>query len=83
MLIDISSKGSQFPKTVLIRNEQGGMIWQIYHVDNLKQAEILADNATMNGFECVTLNDKTDHEESFPDWKGTKGGKKLIVDSLK
>lgn len=83
MLKDISSKESQFPKTVFVRNTIGGLIWQVYHVDNLKQAESLADNATRNGFECVTLNDKTNDEETWPDWRESEGGKKLIEDSLK
>lgn len=82
MLKDISNKDSQFPKTVFIRNTTDGLVWQVYHVDNLKQAEILAVNATKNGFECVTLIDKTNDEETFPDWRESKGGKKLIEDSL-
>lgn len=83
MLKDISSEDSTFPKTLLIRNEAGGLVWQVYHVDNLKQAETLAKNASYRGFMCITLNNKTEDEETWPDWRESPGGKTIIEDSLK
>lgn len=82
MLKDISSEHSDFPKTVFVRNQMYGAVWQVYHVDNLKQAEIIATNATRNGFKCITLNDKTEDEETWPDWRETDGGKDIIERSL-
>lgn len=67
---------NNFPKTLFIRNEFGGMIWQIYHVNNLTEAERLANNATKNQFNGITLeNHQPDYEETWPDWRDTPGGK--------
>jgi len=71
MLIDESTTES-FPKTLLIRNTEDGMIWQIYHVNNGKEAEILAENALSNGFLSSTLEDHyKDEKETWPDWRET------------
>ena len=51
------SSNENFPKTLIIRNHLGGMIWQVYHVQKLNEAEKLSYNATMNGFEAITLED--------------------------
>ena len=45
-----NSKDDKFPKTLEIRNTEGGMIWQTYHINNIKEAEILAKNSFNNGF---------------------------------
>lgn len=37
MYIDISNN-KEYPKTFMVRNHNGGMIWQVYHV-NKKAAE--------------------------------------------
>jgi hypothetical protein len=59
-----------YPKTLLIRNEEGGLVWQVYHVNNLFEAKWLADNATRNGFECCKLEDyDPTYEETFPGWR--------------
>lgn len=59
-----------FPKTLMIRNHEGGMIWQIYHVDNAEQVNILTNNCWDNGFFGSTLeNHQPDKEETFPDWR--------------
>lgn len=72
------SKGN-FPKTLLIRNEEGGLVWQVYHVQAEHEAERLAANATRNMFEDVTLVDYEPHsEETWPEWRETEGGKKII-----
>jgi len=60
---------TNYPKTLIIRNHQGGMIWQIYHVNNYNEAEILSNNATKNGFYAISLEDKRDDKETFPDWR--------------
>ena len=71
MYTDISTDGT-FPKTLVIRNHEGGLIWQIYHVQKESEAEKLSNNATMNGFEAITLeNYQPDYEETWPDWRQT------------
>lgn len=77
MYKDISD--GNYPKTLVIRNHEGGMIWQIYHVDKLVEAERLANNAYANGFFAITLEDyNADLEETWPDWRETEGGKEII-----
>lgn len=69
-----------YPKTLVIRNHEGGMVWQVYHVEKLIEAERLAGNATRNGFQAITLEDyQPDREETFPDWRETDGGKEIIT----
>lgn len=61
---------SIYPKTLVIRNHQGGAIWQIYHMDNKYQVSDIVDGATKNGFEAITLEDyQEDYEETFPHWR--------------
>jgi hypothetical protein len=68
MYKDISIGG--FPKTLVIRNHIGGMIWQVYHVDKQTVAERLSSNAFRSGFEAITLEDYTPNlEETFPNWR--------------
>ena len=75
MYINLTTNNN-FPKTLLIRNEVGGFIWQVYHVDKEIEAEKLADNATRNGFNGITLEDyQPNYEETWPDWRETPGGK--------
>lgn len=69
MYKDISTQGLSFPKTLVIRNRVGGSIWQIYHVDNPQQVYHLAQNAENNGYEGITLEDRRDDEETFPNWR--------------
>jgi hypothetical protein len=64
------SDSNNFPKTLEIRNTAGGMIWQTYHVNNLKEAELLSKGANKNGFQCRTLvNFREDCKETFPNWR--------------
>ena len=78
MYKDISSN-QDYPKTLVIRNHEGGMIWQIYHVQALHEAKILADNATSNGFQAITLeNYQPDLKETWSDWRQTEGGIEII-----
>ena len=74
MYTDESTGG--FPKTLLIRNEYGGCIWQVYHVQKESEAAKLAERATKLLFEDVTLVDyREDLEETAPNWRETAGGK--------
>ncbi len=71
MYTDIST--TSFPKTLMIRNHEGGMIWQVYHVDNINDVERLTSNARRNGFYGSTLEDhQPEREETWPDWRETK-----------
>lgn len=64
------SSNDNYPKTVIIRNHLGGMIWQVYHVQALYEAEKLATNATANGFQAITLEDyQPDMEQTAPNWR--------------
>lgn len=77
------SNDSNYPKTLVIRNHEGGMIWQIYHVQKVREAELLSNTATKNGFMEITLEDyQPEHEETWPDWRETDNGKKIIEDIL-
>jgi hypothetical protein len=68
---DISTT-EKFPKTLVIRNHEGGMIWQVYHVEKLSEGEKISYNATMNGFESITLEDyQPEMEQTWPDWRKT------------
>ena len=69
MYKDISTEGSSFPKTLVIRNRVDGWIWQIYHVDSHQQAYYLAETANSNAFEGRTLEDYHGGEETFPNWR--------------
>lgn len=78
MYTDNSTNG-KYPKTLVIRNHEGGMVWQIYHVEKEKEAEILAHNATGNGFQAITLEDhQPELKQTWEDWRETEGGKKII-----
>lgn len=64
------STTADYPKTLIIRNHKGGMIWQIYHVQKESEAIKLAEKATRNAFEAITLEDyQPNHEETWPDWR--------------
>ena len=68
-----------YPKTLVIRNTKGGLIWQVYNVEREKEAILLSINATKNGYECITLVDFDDSLfETYPDWRSTDGGKEII-----
>lgn len=70
MYTDISE--NEFPKTLMIRNHKGGMIWQVYHVQKQSEAEKLANNAYKNGFYGSTLEDyQPEYEETWADWRET------------
>lgn len=76
MYTDVSS--SNYPKTLVIRNHEGGSIWQVYNVENKSEADRLATNASNNGFMAVTLDDhRPDLKETWPNWRDTEGGKKI------
>lgn len=74
----INSSSDQWPKTLLIRNHEGGLVWQVYHVQKMSEALALAKNASANGFFYITLEDhQIETEETWPDWRDTDGGKKI------
>jgi len=71
MYKDLTSD-SNYPKTLVVRNHEGGMVWQIYHVQKEREARMLAVNATINAFEAITLEEhQPDLEETWPDWRET------------
>lgn len=71
MFIDLTTD-SNYPKTLVIRNNEGGMIWQLYHVQKESEAINLAANATRNRFDAITLEDyQPEYEETWPDWRET------------
>ena len=60
----------EYPKTLMIRNHEGGMIWQVYHVHTQNQVDRLSSNAHRNGFLGSTLEDhQPEQEETWPDWR--------------
>lgn len=71
--LDLSSN-DQFPKTLLIYNTEGGMVWQVYHVETESEANNLSKRADRNGFMHRELVDKTEDDETFPDWRLTQKG---------
>jgi len=74
---------STYPKTVIVRNEIGGMVWQIYHVEKEEEASIINDNAHNNGFESVSLEDhQPELEQTWEDWRETADGRlREVIDS--
>lgn len=81
MYIDITTREDKFPQTLIIRNHYGGMIWQVYHVEKKVEADRISKNATANGFMAITLEKhQPEFSETFPDWRETTGGKKIIED---
>ncbi len=61
-----------YPKTLMIRNHKGGMIWQVYHVQKKSEADKLVANAVRNGFYGSTLeNHQPNQKETWPDWRET------------
>ena len=82
-MLDLTNNDN-YPKTLLIRNHEGGMIWQVYHVQQRKEAVLLAEGAKRNYFEAVTLIDYNDeYKENWPDWREKCTSKlKEIVDKF-
>ena len=78
MYID-KTTNNQYPKTLLIHNEEGGLVWQVYHVEKEIEAKRLSYNATLNAFEHITLNDYLpDMEQTWKDWRNN--AKNIIKD---
>lgn len=74
---DIST--GDFPKTLMIRNHKGGLVWQVYHVQKQTEVDRLIKNSWQNGFYGSTLeNYQPDEEETWPNWRETEGGKVII-----
>jgi len=66
------STTNEYPKTLMIRNHEGGMIWQVYHVQKQSEADKLSANAHGNGFYGSTLEDyQPNYEETWKDWRET------------
>lgn len=64
------TKDNNYPKTLVIRNHEGGAIWQVYHMDNKYQVDDIVQGATKNGFDAITLEDyQEEYEETFPHWR--------------
>ncbi len=72
----------KYPKTLIIRSEMEGAVWQLYHVENFFEAEMIAQNANNNGFEGVTLEDyQSDSQQTWENWRDTPGGSKVVEDA--
>jgi len=68
---DISTTDT-YPKTLIIRNREGGRVWQVYLVQKESEADKLSNNAYLNGFYGITLEDyQIGEEETWPDWRET------------
>lgn len=77
-----TSTSEEYPKTLLIRNTFGGMIWQVYHVEKESEAAKLSHGAALNGFQDCELTDyKEDWEQTWPDWRETNGGKEICMET--
>ena len=59
----------KYPKTLLIHNTVGGMVWKVYHVKNRNEARFLSLNAKRNGFFWRRLVELEDEQETFSDWR--------------
>ena len=57
-----NTTNNNFPKTLLIRNTIGGLVWQVYHVINYSEAKLLSNNAKNNGFLYRQL---VDYDEKY------------------
>lgn len=69
---------NEYPKTLIIRNEHGGLIWQLYHVQKEREAWELSHNAKKNRYQAVSLEDyKPEMEETWPNWRKTEGGRQI------
>ena len=67
---DISTN-EQFPKTMTMQAQPNGAYWQIYHVRDNSEVEMLKEGATRNGYEVITLRNYNGQlEETFPNWRG-------------
>lgn len=65
-----STTTSEFPKTLRIRNEYGGMLWQVYHVNSQSEAAQLENGAHRKGFYHTELVDYcAEQRETFPGWR--------------
>lgn len=74
----------KYPKTLLIHNHEGGMIWQVYNVNNKSEAIQIANNANRNGFMWIRLVDfKPTTEQTWSNWRETPGGQKIINTKIK
>lgn len=75
-----TSTNNNYPKTLLIRNTIGGMVWQLYHVNNELEALRLSNNAQNSAFKDQELTDYNDQEETFPNWRQESNG--IIEDQI-
>ena len=66
-----------YPKTLVIRNSYGGMIWQAYHIHNDEEKDILESNAQKHGFICF-VKDYNYTDETSPGWRETNEWKECL-----
>ena len=72
---DFSDNG--FPKTMRIHNSKDGLIWQIYHVNDKIEQDIITEGAEISAFEYVGItNYDESYEESSPGWRDSIGFQK-------
>ncbi len=65
-----------------IRNEHGGMIWQVYNVTNQFEVDMLTDRSRSNGFCSQELVD-ANNDETWPGWREDGKGWQDILDAHK
>lgn len=64
-----------------IRNTHNGCIWQVYHVRNQTEVDMLSATAHANGFQsCKVIPWLENEEESWPGWRDTEAWKSRIAD---
>jgi|WetSurMetagenome_2_1015567.scaffolds.fasta_scaffold55296_4 hypothetical protein len=66
--LDVSSS-PDYPKSLMVRNSVGGMVWQHYRVRSKAEADALCANSWNNGFYGSTLEDNNPYEETYPNWR--------------
>lgn len=67
-------------KQLNIHNTPGGLIWQVYHVKNQTEINMLTATARSNGFISHSINNTIDDEETWPNWRDTKDWIERIKD---
>lgn len=66
-----------FPKTMCIHNSKGGLIWQVYHIHDKIEQDIITEGAEISAFEYVSIINYDDsYEESSPGWRDSIGFQK-------
>lgn len=66
------SSDNDYPKTLLIHNDRHGIIWQVYHINDIIEQEIIMEGAKRNAFMYIrAINYDSEYEETFKDWRNS------------